>query len=188
MVEGGMWGLGESFESWNVKEQASEASEQDVARVQETLQKAKQMRGQIQQQVQHNRRVADLFAMLLQYVDDDALMALLYEQFMQHQVSIEHMFAQFLPRIMKIRSLAGYEDMFDQIWWDVERMEMSVSGVVAYLVRVRALYTDVGALPAGSYTRIVVGVLRWSHILNVAELGEDKQAEFKATIRKELGE
>lgn len=65
---------------------------------------------------------------------------------------------------------------------------MSVSGVVAYLVRVRALYTDVGALPAGSYTRIVVGVLRWSHILNVAELGEDKQAEFKATIRKELGE
>lgn len=119
--------MGEGFEAGNVKEQASEASEADVARVQETLQKAKQMRGQIQQQSQQNRRVAELFSMLLQYVDDNTLMAMLYEQYVTHKIAIEHIFAQFLPWIMKYRDLGEYGGVFGQVWHTADRMDTSVS-------------------------------------------------------------
>lgn len=142
MADAGLGALGEGFESGNVKEQASEASEADMARVQETLQKAKQMRGQIQQQVQQNRRLADLFALLLQYVDDDRLMAALYEQFSMYGVSIEHIFAQFLPWMMKYRDLSGYEDLFGKALEMAGRVEMTVSGVVSYLRYIRKSYAD----------------------------------------------
>lgn len=61
------------------------------------MKKAAQMRGQIAQSAQHNMQYAQLLAVLLQYVNDDILLGMIFQQLITYKIEATGIFAQFMP-------------------------------------------------------------------------------------------
>jgi len=61
------------------------------------MKKAAQIRGQIVQSAQHNTQYAQLLSVLLQYVNDDILLGMIFQQLITYKIEATGIFAQFMP-------------------------------------------------------------------------------------------
>ncbi len=158
----------------NVQEGNAWVSEEEQARVREDMKKAAQMRGQIAQSAQHNMQYAQLLSVLLQYVNDDILLGMIFQQLITYKIEATGIFAQFMPFLQGKISLDPYRVMFESIWDHAVAVDHTPESLVEYMSLLRRGSEEIRKIPIGEYREMIV---------RMAQLGGRATSEDKEIIK-----
>lgn len=174
-----------SLEEGNISESASEASEEDLQRVRESIGKAKQIRGQIITSQAHNKQFAQMLSLLLQAIDDNVLLDMVFNQLIEWKVAIPAIFAQFLPYMKHHVSIDVYQPLYGPLREHLPDQD-SLEAVVWWLKRVRTASKSLAQKPIDDYIAFVVRYLWWMKFVDVWGLTQEQEQELKKSIADAL--
>lgn len=143
---------------------ASEISEQDVARVRESMSQAKQVRDQIKSAQHQNAQFAKLLGILLLYIDDDVLLASILRQVVEYKFSPVVIFAQFLPLLQKKMDIAPFQSVYGGVRNEVLAYEATSAGVEQWFTTVIAFFPDLATVQQDDRETLIT---RWKEIEGV---------------------
>lgn len=141
----------ETSNSWNT---LSEASEQDMVRVSESMQKAKSIGAQIQATQTQNTKLAKFLSYLLNTVQDETVRAILIDLFStpdEHTSSneanmmfaVEEMVALFLPLYLSAVQEYGIDEQFSHISYMISLDEQTYLHYIHSLYKTYPLYEQI---------------------------------------------
>ena len=173
------------FDDGKVSESSSEGSEEDQQRVRDNAKKAKQVKAQIQKVQKQNKQFAAMLTLLLQLINDDILLGMVFKQLIDHQVSIPAIFAQFLPFLQHKIDIEIYKNMYGVLWEKLPREENLVN-LVARLGQVKASSGSLQAIEIGEYVHFVIRYLHRYEVVDWDKMDKEKRKEFHGKVKKEL--
>lgn len=182
MSENNLWAI----DTWVVSNTASEAREEDLGRVGESMAKAGQMRTQIKQMQQQNATDAFLLMLLFKYVQDEELIHFVFSRVVKEGVSVKVIFAHFLPLLYQSINIERLTDVFPQEIALINQIELNVVGYVSYIKGLQMHYPEIKELNKDKYVEFIRQVLAVYKLIDREGMEEEKRGEFLAVLGREI--
>lgn len=176
--------LGDGLSMGNVSENIGEASEEDLVKVRESLAKAAQIKSQLAQAQQQQGGYAQMLSLLLQYVQDGALLKGIFEQMHDHHIAIEYIFAQFYPGLTTREDLSWFTTAYPWLVYEA-LMGQQITPFVAYIRHVREQW-NMTAIPMTTYVPFLITLVQWTGLVDMTGRDDEKRQSFAAWLHEHL--
>ena len=186
MVDAMPGGLGEGIDTGQISESASEASEQDVVRVQESLQKAKNIQGKGAAQQKHDAHMAKLLTHIFQNITDEDLLSDIHQQIFEFHLPPKEICAQFLPFLYTKIPLDPRHDSFGELAWKREQVTLTVDWVIAYLRDLVSVFPAFHHIPTSAYIAFVYHYLYATNIIDIRQWTRDQKRDLLDRLETEF--
>ena len=184
MSEEFSFGLDDAGETWEsgweaVSEEAQQRARDDTA-------KAKQVRTQIQQVSHQNAQFAMMLTLLLQSINNDAILWIVFNQLIEKKVPTPAIFAQFLPYMKTKVAITSYKELYGALWEKIPQ-ETNVSSLVDWLKEVRWASQALQNISLDEYSNFTLLYIEWMWAIDMKILDAEKKEALVNSVRKELG-
>jgi hypothetical protein len=147
--------------------------------------KSQQIKRQIAASQQQNRQYAIMLTILLQQVEDELLLGLIFSQLTEYDLSVPAIFAQFLPVLQTELTAEQYTTWYDgEIVNKLPNFPVSISALVEWLEEVRTTYEEMHIVPMDIYVRFVLRYLVVFEV--VTEMSGERRGELEQVIKDAL--
>lgn len=180
MIPGGI-------EGQNAVSNLSEASQEDLVRVSESMQKASQMGGAIREDQKKNSAIAHFFTFLFSAISDEDIWAMVVDLFSTNDgvgaksLAIYEIIALFLPLYALKADELGVTVLFPDV---TTRISLSRDTYAAYIRELQNIYPLYREVDRDTLITLVISLLTYHHI--VAFDTPESEQEAKDFIRQSL--
>lgn len=177
----GLDDAGEGGESGGeaVSEEAQQRARDDTA-------KAKQVRNEIKQVSHQNAQFAMMLTLLLQNINNDSILWIVFNQLIEKKVPTPAIFAQFLPYMKTKIDVTVYKELYGALRGKIPK-ETNVSSLVHWLKEVRWVSQALQQISLDEYTEFALLYVEWMWAIDMSLLDEEKKEVLVKSVRKELG-
>lgn len=157
--------------------ESTEISAEDLARVEDSLAQAQQVRTQIQELQLQNTNYAWMLSLILRYMNDTTI-PYLSSQINAYHISIPAMFCQVVPYLALQTNVDEYLQHHPDVAMELDSYDQSLTGVVAYLTQMRRLYPELTNYPVAEYSKFVAAFVELLQLIDRRERDITKNQEF----------
>lgn len=193
----GIGGIGEGLDiGWQPREDVNKVTEEAVRRIQEQSQQAKQIQQEIKQDKAINNKLAEFLAFLVNNLNNEHLIKLLYELFFKTKhpkTGVTYLRKKINTIVVVWLFYPFYTTESKQFWIDIffdslleGHHPITVTSYIGYIKKLSAKYHDNIALDPDILFSFLIEIIHHFWLLDVKSLSEEKYEEFANHLKHEL--
>jgi len=152
------------IESVSGNESVSEVTAEDLVRVREDIKGAVATRSQIKQQGKWDNQNAKLLSLILQYVNDDALLKHVFYYLVDLKTDIVVITALFIPVLQQHITIEPLKPLYHQFWPSDKPVSLNYHDLKAYYAALYDNYDFFTKLDWGVKKQFIADIMRVSWI------------------------
>ena len=176
-----------SVETWGWwAESWAEVTQEAIVRVQESEWKARKMASQIFSSQKKNKQYALMLSFIFKYVEDEQLLAFVFEQMKHDSISLISLFGLFLPWLQERMDISAYKPLYGALWDNLSGRDRSLSAVISYYAEARKELAWLQSVSREVYIQMVRRWLDVWWVVDLASLTASDRTELDTALQKAI--
>ena len=127
-----------------------------------------------------------MLSILLQHIDNESVLAMVFRQLVELNVPTPAIFAQFLPYLRTRVDVRQYAALYGALREQMPE-NLQVSSLVHRLATVRKASQALQSIESDTYLTFVLDYLQRTNLIDLQTMEPEKQDALRVSVEKELG-